>query len=50
MNFVTFLDKGKDFSQDCDISFSDMVNSVKEDDILQLFIHQVQQVFQKVLC
>ena len=36
MNFVTFLDKGKDFSQDCDISFSDMVNSVKEDDILTI--------------
>ena len=36
MNFVTFLDKGKDFSQNCDISFSDMVNSVKEDDILTI--------------
>ena len=36
MNFVTFLDKGKDFSQDCDISFSDMVNSVQEDDILTI--------------
>ena len=36
MNFVTFLDKGKDFSQDCNISFSDMVNSVKEDDILTI--------------
>ena len=36
MNFSTFLDKGKDYSQDCDITFSEMVNSVKEDDILTI--------------
>ncbi len=36
MNFSTFLDKGQDYSQDCDITFSEMVNSVKEDDILTI--------------
>ena len=36
MNFATFLDKGKDYSQDCDITFTEMVNSVKEDDILTI--------------
>ena len=36
MNFATFLDKGKDFSQDCDFTFLDMVTSVKEDDILTI--------------
>ena len=36
INFATFLDKGKDYSQDCDITFSEMVNSVKEDNILTI--------------
>tara|TARA_A100001011_G_scaffold162181_2_gene170643 strand:+ start:514 stop:2307 length:1794 start_codon:yes stop_codon:yes gene_type:complete len=36
MNFATFLDKGKDFSQDSDLTFNDMVTSVKEDDILTI--------------
>ena len=36
MNFASFLDKGKDYSQDSDITFTDMVNSVKEDDILTI--------------
>ena len=36
MNFASFLDKGKDYSQGSDITFTDMVNSVKEDDILTI--------------
>ncbi len=36
INFITLLDKGKEFSQNFELSFNDMVNSIKEEDILTI--------------
>ena len=36
INFISFLDKGKEFSQNCELSFNNMVNSINEDDILTI--------------
>ena len=36
INFVTLLDKGKAFSQNYELSFDDMVNSVDEGDVLTI--------------
>mgnify|MGYP001353757296 CR=1 FL=1 len=36
INFISLLDKGKEFSQNYELSFNDMVNSINEDDILTI--------------
>ena len=36
INFISLLDKGKEFSQNCELSFNDIVNSINEDDILTI--------------
>ena len=36
INFGTLLDKGKAFSQNCDFSFNDIINSVNEEDVLTI--------------
>ena len=36
INFITLLDKGKEFSQNYEFSFNDMVNSIDEKDVLTI--------------
>jgi long-chain acyl-CoA synthetase len=36
INFVTLLDKGKAFTQNCDYNFEEMVNSIDENDVLTI--------------